>query len=124
MGQLHQKEDGGNSGHRLSEKRSMPKRIIIELIATPSRCFLWAVILIMFAAGLASPFIVVREKQDAAGRTVFDSDGTPVLEIDQWADFAAHWSENLCFLGGLGFGVLGFAIWIFRLKKKRGPHFG
>jgi hypothetical protein len=96
---------------------SMLKHITSELIATPSRCFVLALMLIMLAGGLASPFTVVRDKRDASGRTILDSEGTPIVEVDRFANFAAHWPENVCFMSGLAIGILGFAKWVSRLNN-------
>jgi uncharacterized membrane protein SpoIIM required for sporulation len=97
------------------------RRILAELIATPARCFMWALILILLGGSLGSPFIVLRKKLDSAGMPMFREDGTPIKEVDTLADILAHWPENLCLLGAVIFAGIGLLICWLRLRDGRTP---
>ncbi len=95
------------------------RSILAELIATPTRCFVWALFMILLGGSLASPFIVVRERHDSAGLPLLSEDGTPVMEVDTLANILAHWPENLCILSAVLFMALGLYVWLGRFRGSQ-----
>ncbi len=95
------------------------RHILAELIATPTRCFIWALFLIAIGGSLAAPFTVVREKFDSGGRPLLSEDGTPIIEVDRLANLFAHWPESLCLLGAVFFAAFGLLVWCRQLRDGR-----
>lgn len=85
-------------------------------------CFAATLICFVGAGALMSPFTVFREVVDDAGLVLLDADGNPMVEFSYWANFRAHWQENLAFavsgLFALATGVL-VARLIFRRFSRR-----
>jgi hypothetical protein len=94
------------------------RHIMAELIATPARCFTWALLLIIIGGSLASPFTIGRAKVDSGGLPLLSEDGPPIMEVDRLANLLAHWPENLCLLGAIILAGLGVLLWCRRFRER------
>ena len=73
---------------------------------------------LLLAGALVSPFRVGREVVNEAGQVVLGADGEPLIEFSYWANFFAHWRENLAFLVS-GLFALATAVLVARLIFRR-----
>ena len=81
-------------------------------------CFAAALISLLLAGALVSPFRVGREVVNEAGQVVLGGDGEPMMEFSYWENFFAHWRENLAFLAS-GLFALATVVLVARLIFRR-----
>jgi hypothetical protein len=68
--------------------------------------------LLMVSAGMASTYTVFRKRLDADGHVMLNSNGRPLVEVDQWASFWNGWPSNLPFVAAIFLLILGVVLWI------------
>ena len=92
-----------------------------SIAPTPSKCFLTSLILFLVGVSMASSYGVFRKRLDADGHVMLNSNGRPLVEIDQWASFWNGWPSNLPVVAALLFFILGVVLWIRSKIKGKCP---
>lgn len=91
----------------------------LKLQFVTPRCFCWAILLMLIAAGLATDTMVPL--RDASGKIPRDPDGHPIFKIDQWASFWNGWSANVPAVLAYAFFVAGVGQLLIKLVKRLSP---
>ena len=70
---------------------------------TPETCFVLGACALLLAGTFHVAVTITRERTDGAGRTIYDPEGDPVMEVDKWATF---WANGPSHFLGIGAGVM------------------
>ena len=109
-----------NSDPNMSSRR----RTGADLVAIAMCFFAAALLCLLLAWGLASPFTAFRTVVNGAGEVVLGPDGKPMYEFNYWTNVRAHWPENLSLVASVVFAFTGVLIVIRLILKSlsKGSH--